>query len=130
MGRTEMEKRRLKAAKDLVSGCSQAEISRRYSVSRTTACRWVTALNDGGSLRATIATGRPRKLDVEQMRRLREKCGDEGWTYESLADWICQQFGIRYHTDHVGRILQRMGFTKKRKARRYPVSRASVPSND
>ena len=41
------------------------------------------------------------------------------WTTQRVADLIERRFGVRYHRDHVGRVLGQMGWSCPR-----PVGRA------
>src|SRR5690349_8796350 len=71
--RDDMETRRLAAAKELLSGASQAQVARTYGVSRTTASRWhrSTVLKGVDGLRRRRATGRPSRLRADQVEAMR-----------------------------------------------------------
>jgi putative transposase len=69
-------------------------------------------------LRSRKQTGRPPALNEEQRRELvevlargAESCGFETdiWTTERVARVIYERFGIRYHPDHVRKILHSLG---------------------
>src|SRR5690349_21074194 len=118
--RDEMERRRLAAAQDLLTGTSQARVARKFGVSRTTASRWQRALSGEGldCLRKRRATGRPARLtpaqheEVVQLYRSgpREFGFDaDRWTTARLAEAIHLRFGVRYDPDHVGRLMHRLG---------------------
>jgi transposase len=68
LNRDEMEKRRLEAVQDLLTGLTQSSVARKFGVSRTTASRWNRALRQKGveSLKKRRATGRPSRLTKEQ----------------------------------------------------------------
>jgi len=119
--REEMERRRLEAAQDLLQGLSQALVSRKFGVSRTTASRWHRALSLEGvhSLRKRRATGRPSRLDRQQLAAIphlmAEGAGAFGfpnnrWTTGRLARAIETRFGVKYDPDHVGRLMYKLGF--------------------
>ena len=118
--RDEMESRRLLAAQDLQNGLSQADIARKFGVSRTTASRWHRAWKRRGfeSLRKRRATGRPSRLTKDQRQGVVElyQAGarasgyaDDRWTTARFATAIHHRFGVRYDPDHVGRIMHQLG---------------------
>jgi putative transposase len=122
--RDEMEARRQLAAQDFKKGASQADVAERFGVSRTTAGRWNLALVTGGmqALKRKKSSGRPRRLTPGQEQRLVEMhnnavvaAGTQGtvWTAQALSDIILDRFGIRYHCDHVPRIMHRLGLPLK-----------------
>jgi transposase len=115
-----MERRRLAAAEQLLTGTSQARVARMYGVSRTTTSRWHSALTRQGvdSLRKRRATGRPSRLTPEQLGDIvlifREGALASGyntnrWTTSRLASVIESRFGVHYDDDHVGRLMHKLG---------------------
>src|SRR5689334_2587103 len=70
--RDEMEKRRLEAVQDLLTGQTQSAVAGKFGVSRTTASRWNRVLIQKGveSLRKRRATGRPCRLTREQLLQI------------------------------------------------------------
>jgi transposase len=40
------------------------------------------------------------------------------WTTQLIADLIKREFQVSYHNDHVGKLLERIGFTHQKPARR------------
>jgi transposase len=79
------------------------------------------------ALAARPAPGRPAKLAPVHHARL-ERCllagaqaagfAHELWTCPRVAELIKQEFGVRYHADHIGRLLRRLGWTPQRPVRR------------
>ena len=74
-------------------------------------------------LRQAERTGRPAKLSPAQLRELERalKRGPEAfgyaaglWTAGRVRDLIEDQTGVRYHEDHVWRILRKLGWTCQR----------------
>jgi putative transposase len=123
--RDEMETRRLAAASELLNGASQAQVARRYGVSRTTASRWCRSVSVRGvdSMRKRRATGRPSRLTADQIHEIRKMYeqgarawgfSTERWTTGRLAQAIERGFGIRYDCDHVGRLMHKFGLREKR----------------
>jgi putative transposase len=131
-----METRRLAAANELLSGVSQAQVARRYGVSRTTASRWCRSVSVRGvdSMRKRRATGRPSRLTAYQIQEIRKMYeqgarawgfATERWTTGRLAEAIERGFGIRYDCDHVGRLMHKFGLREKRhRAARLVVAHA------
>lgn len=95
------------------------EISKILGVSRRSIFYWVSRYRRDGveGLREGKHPGRPRRLNESQLERLRrflkKDYGDlsRGWTCDRVAEWIRIEFGVRYHRDHVRKILHRLGFT-------------------
>jgi transposase len=128
MMRIELEARRLRAVPDLQSSISCGVLGKRYGVSRTTICRWRAALASGASLVAQRTPGRPRRLTLDDERKVElffrvGPCillgiDSERWTQARFADAIKQELGIEYSPDHMGRIMHRLGLGTKREYRR------------
>src|SRR5215472_17751931 len=125
LSRDEMESRRIAAATELLNGASQAQVARRFGVSRTTASRWCRSVSNRGveAMRKRRATGRPSRLSADQIQEIR-KMYEQGarawgfasdrWTTGRLAEAIQRGFGIRYDCDHVGRLMHKFGLREKR----------------
>ncbi len=120
LSRDEMEERRLTAARDLQVGLSQAQVARKFGVSRTTASRWNRALVDKGveALRKRRAPGRPCRLSEAQLRGVTEMYGfgprtvgfdADRWTTVRFAKAIEMRFQVKYDPDHAGRIMHKLG---------------------
>jgi transposase len=125
-----LERRRLKAARLLRRGLRPAEVARRLGVHRQSVGRWQQQLAREGlaGLKKAGRAGRPPKLTAEQLLDLEEELirgprtwgyATELWTTQRVADVIQRHFGVRYHRDHVGRVLAQMRWSCQR-----PVGRA------
>ena len=125
-----LEERRREAARLLRAGLSQSAVAREVGAHRQSVCRWARELEQSGlrGLRRAARTGRPPKLSVAQLRELERalKRGPETfgftsglWTATRVRELIAQQTGVRYHEDHVWRILRKLGWSCQR-----PVGRA------
>lgn len=127
-----LEKRRMKAAKLLDRGVSQAEIARRVKVSRQSVHRWAFQMLKLGSrdgLKKAGRAGRPARLGPPELERLEstlrqgpEKSGFSNglWTLDRIAWIIKEQFGVKYHASQVWRILRlKLGWSCQR-----PIGRA------
>jgi len=103
-------------------GWIQAEIAEALDVSEVALSGWLARARDGGpeALRARPAPGRAPRLSPDQLRSIPELLwhgpaayGFRGqvWTCARIAKVIEWEFGIRYHKDHVGRLLKGLHWT-------------------
>ena len=120
-----LERRRLEAARLLRQGLGQSEVARAVGVHRQSVSRWARELGEFGlrGLRKAGRTGRPAKLSPAQLRDLEralkrgpEACGYSGglWTAGRVRNLIADRTGVRYHEDHVWRILRKLGWSCQR----------------
>ena len=125
-----MEERRLLAAKLLEKGLPQAEVARRVGVHRQSVSRWAATLQGEGvtGLKKAGRAGRKPRLGAEELAALEVglKAGPQAfgyptalWTSGRVARLIEEQTGVRYHPDHVCRILAKLRWSCQR-----PVGRA------
>jgi transposase len=128
----QLEQRRMRGAKLLNRGISQAEVARRCQVSRESVRRWWNRILLQGStkgLKKAGRAGRKPRLESAQLEKLEavlragaEKAGFPNalWTLERIGQIIEQKFGVHYHPGHVWWILhQKLGWSCQR-----PVGRA------
>lgn len=95
------------------------EISKILGVGRRSIFYWVSRYKRKGveGLREGRHSGRPRRLNegqLERLRRILKKDYEDlsrGWTCGRVAEWIRAEFGVKYHRDHVRKILHQLGFT-------------------
>jgi len=124
-----LEARRMQAAQLFAQGHPQAEIVRRFGVSRPTAHAWYQAWKRRGSngLKSVGRLGRKPRLGVLARQRLHQALlrgpqhwgfRTELWTLERVATVIAKTCRVRYHPRHVWRVLQSLGWTRQRPARR------------
>jgi transposase len=124
-----LEERRMEAARLLRAGLSQAEVARKLGAHRQSVSRWARELEESGlrGLRKAERTGRPPKLSAAQLRDLERalKRGPESfgftsglWTAGRVRELIEQRTGVRYHEDHVWRILRKLNWSCQRPAGR------------
>jgi transposase len=125
----ELELRRRVAIHLLSEGLTPVEVARQLGVDRRSVRRWKAANRKGGSsaLEAKPAPGRPRRLTAKELTRLRRllmngalAAGLETdlWTCPRVAWLIEREFDVRYHPDHVGRIIRGLGFSPQKPTRR------------
>src|SRR5579885_2621384 len=124
-----LEERRMEAARLLRAGLSQAEVARKVGVHRQSVSRWARELAGSGlrGLRKAERTCRPPRLTAAQLRDLERalKRGPEAfgftsglWTASRVRNLIEYRTGVRYHEDHVWRILRKLNWSCQRPAGR------------
>jgi transposase len=115
----------MEAARLLRQGLSQSDVARELGVHRQSVSRWAWELEQAGvrGLRKAKHTGRPPKLSPAQLYELERalKRGPEAfgfvsglWTAARVRDLIEYRTGVRYHEDHVWRILRKLNWTCQR----------------
>ncbi len=111
-------------------GWYQRDIAEALDVSEVTVSDWLALVRDGGpdALRARSSPGAPPKLTASQKEAIPEflwhgpeAYGFRGlvWTRARVAGVIAEEFGVRYHRGHVGRILKELRWTPQK-----PIKRA------
>jgi transposase len=125
----ELQRRRLRAVELLEEGYEPVEVARIVGVDRRSVRRWKSAYRKKGvaSLVAHAASGRPPKLGPAQTRQLERELlrgaqaagfATDLWTCPRVEWLIEQRFGVRYHVDHVCRLLHNLGWSPQKPARR------------
>ena len=125
-----LERRRFEALKLLKKGYNQSEVGRRTKVCSQTVSRWARMVAEEGdrALEAVGRAGRKPLLEEKQRKQLvarllegPEKLGYETplWTCGRVGHLIEQEFGVRYHSGHVWKILRQLNWSPQR-----PVGRA------
>jgi transposase len=130
------EWRRLRAVQLQQQGWYQRDIAAALGVAEETVSRWLARARAGGpeALLAHPAPGHPPKLPDTQKRLIPEflwhgpeAYGFRGevWTRARVAHVIEEEFGVRYHKGHVGRLLQELSWTPQ-----VPIRRAIQRDED
>ena len=125
----ELERRRQRAIDLLKAGHAPKEVALIVGVDRRSLRRWRAAYRTHrrSGIAARPTPGRPAKLDEAAQAELRRALllgaraagfATELWTCPRVAEWIEQHFGVRYHVDHVGRLLHSLGFSPQKPQRR------------
>jgi transposase len=133
---TELEARRRRAAEYFQERKPLSEIADFVGVHLSSIKRWKRAWDDGGvkALAAKPHPGPASKLSAVQKRKLVTilKAGplaagyrNDLWTCRRVAEVVRKKFRVRYHADHVGRILHDLGFTPQKPQR---VAREQDPA--
>lgn len=126
---SELERRRQRAISLLDRGQAPVDVARMLDVDRRSVRRWKAAHRKRGAkgIEARPTPGRPPKLDRSQRRQLErlllkgaQAAGYESdlWTCPRIAELIVGEFGVRYHPDHIGRLLRSLGWSPQRPQRR------------
>lgn len=124
------EWRRMRALLLKQQGWPQRAIAEALEVSEVSVSCWLAHARQGGpeALLARPALGRRPKLSAAQKRLIPEFLWHgpeaygfrgEAWTCARVAKVIEEEFGIRYHKDHAGRLLKELQWTPQ-----VPVTRA------
>jgi transposase len=110
-------------------GWPQRDIAAALAVREESVSRWLGRARAGGpqALLARPGRGRPPELSEAQRRLIpellwhgAEAYGFRGevWTCGRIARVIEEEFGVRYHKGHVGRLLSELGWTPQVPIRR------------
>jgi len=124
-----LEERRHRVVAFLKQNLSLHEIARRIGCHASSVLRWRNALQADGpaALTAKPAPGRPPRLTASQKARLGRllRAGamahgyrTEVWTTQRIAELIERRLGVRYHRNHVGKLLHQLGWSHQPPERR------------
>jgi transposase len=125
------EERRLRAWALKAQGWSQQKIAEALGVTAGAVSQWIRRGREGGvaALKRRVAPGPPSKMTAEQRARVpvllargAEAYGFRGdvWTAKRVATVIRREIGVRYHPNHVGKLLRAAGWSAQK-----PITRAS-----
>lgn len=125
----ELERRRQRATVLLQQDLSLHEIARRIGCHASSVLRWSRVLRRCGpaGLKAKPIPGRPSRLTPQRRNRLIRLLSrgamahgyrTELWTTQRIADVIERNLGVRYHRNHVGKLLHQIGWSHQKPERR------------
>lgn len=126
------EERRKRAWALKQAGWPQKDIATVLGVSEGAVSQWLKRAREHGGvegLKRRPPPGMTPRLSVEQRAQLprllakgAEAYGYRGdvWTARRVAQLITDTFGVRYHRDHVSRVLRQLGWS-----RQHPLTRAT-----
>jgi transposase len=125
------EARRRQAWELKQQGWKQKDIAGALGVSEGAVSQWFKRVEQEGEegLASHPPPGPTPKLSEEQRQQLPQLLAQGGeahgfrgdvWTSGRIRDVIARQFGVRYHKDHVRKLLREMGLSYQQ-----PVARAS-----
>jgi transposase len=123
-----LERRRI-GVQMLLDGVRQAEVARRLHVSQQSVSRWKRAFEAQGwegiaakphrGPRQRMSARDRKKLSLILLRgALAYGFGTDLWTRRRIADVIRREFGVRYHTDHISRVMMGIGWSCQKPAKR------------
>ena len=125
----DLENRRRKVIGLLRKKLSLHEIARRIGCHASSVLRWRDVWRRSGSagLTAKPAPGRPPLLTANQKKKLVLLLSEgaiahgyhtELWTTQRIAVVIERRFGVKYHRNHVGKLLHQLGWSHQKPERR------------
>lgn len=125
----QLQKRREHAIRLWHSGKIPALIARALSASRSSVSRWIQTYEcEGrGGLEAKPIPGRPPQLSSKQKQKLEQLLvkgpfaagyKTDLWTLHRIAKLIKRHFGVAYHSGHVWKVLQQLGWSCQKPERR------------
>ena len=128
-GAAVLEARRRRALGWLKKGLSLNEVARRVGCAPSSVMRWRDAVRRHGpeGMKVRASPGRPPRLSAAQRRQLvkvllggplAQGYRTDVWTSARVAEVIRKRFRVRYHPDHVGRVLHQLGWSVQKPERR------------
>ncbi|CAN5633756.1 hypothetical protein BH23THE1_BH23THE1_34870 [soil metagenome] len=110
-----------------------AHVAKDLHRSRSWACQWLKRYDRQGldGLQDIPKSGRPIELPEETDYEIRTILTDSnhGWTTKQVEELIIKETGIKYHSNHIYRILRRWGL-KQKVPRKVHVNTASAEEKD
>lgn len=121
--------RRRRALGLLDEGLSLNEVARRIDCQASSVMRWRDRRDEVGEKVYDVGAspGRPPRLSLAQKRRLVRLIAKgplahgyktDIWTCDRVRQLIWREFRVRYHRDHVGRLLHQLGLSPQKPERR------------
>ncbi len=125
----QLEKRRRKAMDLFDEGLSLNEVARRIGCDPSSVMRWRDARDKHGDrgLAPKEVPGRPAKLTAKQKKRLitillkgslAHGYRTDIWTTARIAEVIEKNFSVKYHRDHIGRLMKSMAWSWQKPTKR------------
>ena len=124
-----LARRRRRALELLDEGLSLNEVARRMDCQASSVMRWRDTRDRVGKKVFEIGAspGRPARLSPAQKKRLLRLLlkgpiaygyATDLWTCDRIARLIRREFGVRYHRDHIGRLMHQLGWSYQKPERR------------
>lgn len=124
----EMERIRVRAFRMHQRGMAQSKIAHELGVTKQAVFRWKTIWEKDGlaGLRFPGRAGRKPKLSPEQLMQLETLLLQgpkahgyvtELWTSQRIQGIISKHFGVRYHPNHIWRVMHALGWSCQRPTR-------------
>lgn len=124
-----LQKRRERAVSLLQTGLQPVDVARQLGINRRSVRRWNAAYRKHGltGIQSRPNTGRPTSLTPAQRMKL-QQCLIRGassqgyesdlWTCRRIRAVIQNKFGIKYHPNHMCRLVRSLGWTPQRPERK------------
>ena len=112
-----------------IDGQTAIAMATALSINRTAITKWLAWYSAEGAdgLRTTPPPGRVPRLKPEQLAEV-SRVVEAGpiaagfnsgmWTGALVGQWIEKRFGVRYHPQHIPRLLHQLGFSVQRPRKR------------
>jgi transposase len=124
-----LESRRRRALALVQQGLSLNGAARRIGCAASSVMRWLRAFRRGGpeGLKVRPASGRPPRLSARRRQQLLKQLlrgpmahgyPTDLWTTQRIAEVIERRYGVRYHRNHVSRLLAQCGWSCQKPERR------------
>ena len=124
-----LESRRRRALALVEQGLSLNAAARRIGCATSSVMRWLRAFRRQGAegLKVRPASGRPSRLAARYrpllLKQLLRGAMAHGyptdlWTTQRIAEVIERRYGVRYHRNHVSRLLAQWGWSPQKPERR------------
>lgn len=121
--------RRAKCVLGYIEGRSAIDMGREVDVDRSAVAKWISWYNAEGAegLRTKPHPGREPRLTDAQRAEVASvvEAGPQAagfqsgmWTGALVGQWIERRFGVRYHPQHIPRLLHQLGFSVQRPRKR------------
>ena len=112
-----------------IDGQTVIAMSKALGIDRSAITKWLGWYNAEGpeGLRTTPLPGRAPRLSAEQREQVVQvvEAGPPAvgfqsgvWTGALVGQWIEREFGVRYHPQHIPRLLHQLGFSVQRPRKR------------
>jgi putative transposase len=115
------------------NGKLAAHVASEIHRSRSWACQWLKRYIQEGmdGLKDIPKSGRPTELSVDVEYKIKSilKESNQGWTTKQIEELIVQNTGIRYHPNHIYRVVKKWGF-KQKVPRKVHVNAASAEEKE
>ena len=124
-----LEARRQRAMALVREGLSLNAVARRIGCAPSSVMRWLRAFKKDrrNGLKVRRSSGRPPRLSTRQQQLLLRQLlrgpmahgyPTELWTTQRIAQVIERRYGVRYHRNHVSRLLHALGWSPQKPERR------------
>jgi transposase len=103
------------------AGLSVPQVARHLQANDKTVRQWVKRFLEEGfeALLDQPHLGRPSQLTPQRLEAVRALLSQGGrtWSAGQLADWLAEHHGVRFHPQHLGRLLKQANVSYKRTQR-------------